>query len=96
MDSLDERTGSFLLRIWEERRDLPDAPRVWRGSIANVQTGDLTYFSTLPEVCRYLEREMGMAAPAEPDLRSVARLAAEAAPAAGVDGRTGPAGEDGS
>jgi hypothetical protein len=102
MNSFDERTGSFLVRIWEERRDLPDAPRVWRGSIVNVQTGDLTYFSTLLEVCRYLEQETGMAGSAEPDLRPPVRALPGSSPAGregATDGRAGDrpvAGGDGS
>lgn len=93
MKSLDERTGAFLIRIWEERRDLPEAPRVWRGSIFNVQTGDLTYFTSLREVCGYLEDETGMAGAAAPDVHSTIHPA-NLPPSPGSPRRVdGPAGD---
>ena len=33
MSSLDERSHTFVVRIWEERRDVADAPSTWRGRV---------------------------------------------------------------
>lgn len=62
MRPIDERTFTYVVKIWEERRDVAGAERTWRGSVDNVQTGDRLYFGTLLELSDYLRRESGMAA----------------------------------
>jgi hypothetical protein len=56
----DERRHSFVVRIWEERRDIPDAERTWRGSVDVVHTGTRAYFASIDELCAYLHQESGM------------------------------------
>jgi hypothetical protein len=58
---IDERSFTYVVKIWEERRDVAGADRTWRGSVDNVQTGDRQYFGTLLELSDYLQRESGMA-----------------------------------
>ncbi|MBV9327750.1 MAG: hypothetical protein JO352_28875 [Chloroflexi bacterium] len=75
MSSLDERSHTFVVRIWEERRDVADAVPTWRGRVDDVRTGVRRYFTTLEDLVAYLSRESGMAGrgqepiPLSPSLR---------------------------
>jgi hypothetical protein len=60
MSSLDERSHTFVVRIWEERRDLPDALPTWRGRVDEVRTGLRRYFNTLDDLVLYLSSQSGM------------------------------------
>lgn len=62
MRPIDERSFTYVVKIWEERRDLVGAEPTWRGSVDNVQTGVRVYFGTLIELSDYLFRECGMTA----------------------------------
>lgn len=64
MSSLDERSHTFVVRIWEERRDLADATPTWRGRVDDVRTGSRRYFSTLDDLVRYMSGQSGMGGPA--------------------------------
>ena len=57
----DEQTHAFVVRIWEERRDIADAPAIWRGFVRDVRGGPPVYFKTLPALCTYLARHTGIA-----------------------------------
>jgi len=57
---VDERTHSFVLRIWEERCDKDGTGPLWRGSLEEVQRGTRIYFSTLPELCDHLQKQTGI------------------------------------
>ncbi len=61
MSSLDERSHTFVVRIWEERRDVDDAPTTWRGRVDEVRTGVRRYFTTLEDLVTYLSSQSGMA-----------------------------------
>jgi hypothetical protein len=37
MKEAPDRSRSFILRIWVERRDIKDAPLIWRGEIEDVR-----------------------------------------------------------
>ncbi len=65
MKPLDGRTCSFVVKIWEERRDLVEAEPVWRVSVDHVQGHARAYFSSLAELCAYLQAQSGMEAPFE-------------------------------
>jgi hypothetical protein len=74
MSSLDERSHTFVVRIWEERRDVADALPTWRARVDDVRTGVRRYFTTLEDLVTYLAHESGMAAgqrpiPLSPSLR---------------------------
>lgn len=58
--ALDERRYSFVIKIWEERRDIVGAEPTWRGSVDDVQQGDRQYFNTLVELSDYLKNRSGM------------------------------------
>ena len=64
MSSLDERSHTFVVRIWEERRDLANATPTWRGRVDEVRTGARRYFTTLEDLMTYLSNQSGMVAPA--------------------------------
>ncbi len=60
MSSLDERSHTFVVRIWEERRDVPGAPSTWRGRVDDVRSGARRYFTTLEDLVAYLSSQSGM------------------------------------
>jgi hypothetical protein len=60
MKSLDERSHTFVVRIWQERRELSDAVPTWRGRVDDVRAGSRTYFNTLPQLMDYLSGQSGM------------------------------------
>jgi len=60
MSSLDERSHTFVVRIWEERRDVADAVPTWRGRVDDVRTGVRRYFTSLDDLVNYLSHESGM------------------------------------
>jgi hypothetical protein len=62
METLDERSYTFVVRIWAEPRDLAGAVPAWRGSVDDIQTGARLYFGTLGELSDYLRRQSGMTA----------------------------------
>jgi hypothetical protein len=59
-ERLDERRQAFVVRIWQERRDVADGDPTWRGSVDDVRTGARTYFTTLGDLMDYLRRHTGM------------------------------------
>jgi len=59
MSSLDERSHTYVVRIWEERRDVADAPSTWRGRVDDVRTGVRRYFTTLDDLVAYLSSQSG-------------------------------------
>lgn len=56
----DEQSHAFVVRIWEERRDIAGAPTIWRGVVCDARGGARVYFDTLPALCRYLARQTGI------------------------------------
>jgi hypothetical protein len=60
MQSFDARTFAFVVRLWQERRDIPGSNPVWRGSIDDIQSGSRMYFVTLPELCEQIQARSGM------------------------------------
>lgn len=75
MSTLDERSHTYVVRIWEERRDVADAVPTWRGRVDDVRTGVRRYFTTLDDLVEYLSHQSGMAGngqdpiPLSPSLR---------------------------
>lgn len=62
MKTLEQRSHTFVIKIWEERRDLAGSLPIWRGSVDDVQTGQRVYFSSLLQLSNYLRTWSGMAA----------------------------------
>ena len=61
MSSLDERSFTFVVRIWEERRDVEGATPTWRARVDEVRTGVRRYFTTLDDLVTYMSSQSGMA-----------------------------------
>jgi len=59
MKSLDERSHTFVVRIWQERRDLADAVPMWRGRVDDIKSGSRAYFTSLPQLMDYLSGKSG-------------------------------------
>ena len=60
MKSLDERSHTFVIRIWQERRDVSDAPPIWRGRVDDVRAGSRAYFTSLQQLMDYLSGRAAM------------------------------------
>jgi hypothetical protein len=54
MKSLDERTHTFVVRIWQERHDLGESTPTWRARVDDIRTGSRTYFTSLEQLLHYL------------------------------------------
>jgi hypothetical protein len=52
------RYGSYLLRYWEVRSDLPGQPSSWRFSLEEAGTGERVAFSDLEGVLDHLARAL--------------------------------------
>ena len=63
MTSFEERTHTFIVRIWREPREIERAVPEWRGVIEHVPSGERNYLKDLEEIltfmASYLE-EMGI------------------------------------
>jgi hypothetical protein len=57
---IDERSFAFVVKVWQERRDIDGAAPTWRGSLDDVQSGDRVYFDTLSELCEQLRAHAGL------------------------------------
>jgi hypothetical protein len=47
-------THSFIVRVWRESRELPDASQEWRGVVEHVHTGEHHYFLDLAEILSFI------------------------------------------
>jgi hypothetical protein len=54
MKSLDERTHTFVVRIWQERRELSEGSPTWRARVDDIRAGSRTYFTSLEQLLTYL------------------------------------------
>ncbi|MCW5880666.1 MAG: hypothetical protein KIS91_07030 [Anaerolineae bacterium] len=54
MSLLGDRTLVFVIRIWQEPREIDDASPGWRGSIEALQDGKRRYFTRLEDVPAFL------------------------------------------
>ena len=59
MRSLDERSQTFVVRIWQERRDVAGALPMWRGRVDDVKLGSRAYFTSLQQLMEYLSGKSG-------------------------------------
>ena len=63
MNSLEEKTHSFIVRVWLEPREIEGAPPQWRGEIKHVSSGKQTYIKNLDEITDFITpylKEMGI------------------------------------
>jgi hypothetical protein len=61
MMPFEARSHAFVVRIWEERREVAGAPAIWRGFVCDVRSGARVYFTTLAALCSYLAGQTGIA-----------------------------------
>lgn len=54
MTLLGDRTLVFVIRIWQEPREIDDAAPGWRGSIEAIQDGKRRYFTRLEDIPPFL------------------------------------------
>ena len=60
MQTVSERhDASFIIRIWWERRETPQAEPLWRGYIQHVQSNQAIYFSRHGELATFLQQWTG-------------------------------------
>ena len=57
MRSRAERSFSFVVNLWEERREISGAEPTWRGSVVDVRDGRRRYFRSLVELCDFLAEQ---------------------------------------
>jgi hypothetical protein len=50
MTRFEAEAHSFVIRLWRENRDDPQAAAVWRGWIDHVQSGQRHYFQEIPAI----------------------------------------------
>jgi hypothetical protein len=55
MALLEDRTASFIVRIWRETAELPSRTCEWRGSIEHVASGQRAFFRDLPAILEYMK-----------------------------------------
>lgn len=65
MTYFEAEAHSFVLRIWRENRDDPEAPAEWRGWIEHVQSEQRHYFRKLGDIPSIVSSYVGDAADLE-------------------------------
>ena len=51
-------TKSFVVRVWQEPREIEGEPPVWRGWVEHVQSGDRVYFRDLEESANFISSHL--------------------------------------
>lgn len=54
MDYLKESDHAFIIRIWQENRDIPNALPRWRGVIQHVMSGDQKVINKLDDILDFI------------------------------------------
>ena len=54
MPKYDEKTESFIVRIWLEPRELRGAPPVWRGEIEHATSQVRHFFTDLDKIAEFI------------------------------------------
>lgn len=60
----DLRSHSFIVRLWREGRERPDAVQEWRGVVEHVPSGERRYFLELSEIVAFIQANIS---PVRPD-----------------------------
>jgi hypothetical protein len=58
MPLLAQPTDVFILRIWREPRQPPDAPPVWRGVVEHVPSGTRRHFAELEQAMIFIVEQL--------------------------------------
>ncbi len=59
MTYFEAEAHSFVVRIWRESRDDPEAPAEWRGWIEHVQSEQRHYFRDINDISRIVAAYVG-------------------------------------
>ena len=51
---MNEKTHSFIVRIWLEPREIEGAPPQWRGEVKHVASGKQIYLRNLAEITSFI------------------------------------------
>lgn len=54
MDSFEESDHAFIIRIWQESREIKGAQPAWRGVIEHVQSGYRQYLHDLSSITTFI------------------------------------------
>jgi hypothetical protein len=54
MRSFEDHVHSFVIRIWQEPREIEGAGPEWRGRIEHVQSGERVYFRHLDKLVDFI------------------------------------------
>jgi hypothetical protein len=55
MPLLEDQSCSFIVRVWRETSESPNAASEWRGSIEKVPAGRRAFFRELPAILDYMK-----------------------------------------
>ena len=56
MESYEETTHSFVVKVWLEDAGLTSGQVIWRGHITHVMSNERRYIQTLDEVTEFIDR----------------------------------------
>jgi len=54
MRSFEDHVHSFVIRVWQEPREIEGAGPEWRGRIEHVQSGERVYFRSLDTMVEFI------------------------------------------
>lgn len=54
----EKNSHAFIVRIWIEPREIPDAPKKWRGLVQDVFSGDQRYFDGFDQMVDFFLRKI--------------------------------------
>jgi hypothetical protein len=54
MRSFEDHVHSFVIRVWQEPREIEGAGPEWRGRIEHVQSGERAYFQHLDRMVEFI------------------------------------------
>jgi len=59
MKSFEENTHAFIVRLWEEPREIEGAVVEWRGMVLHVATNKRRYFNHLDDIMSFIAEYTG-------------------------------------
>jgi hypothetical protein len=59
MSAIERNTYSFVVKIWQERREAEEGEPLWRGRVDYVQGGERVYFHCLDRLIAFFGEVVG-------------------------------------
>ena len=59
MKSFEENTHAFIIRLWQEPREIEGAAVEWRGMVLHVETNRRRYFNRLDDIVSFIAPYVG-------------------------------------